>query len=90
MREEVGDVTILVNNAGVVTGKPFLDIPDHMVERSFLVNAISHFWVSLSFVFISVSKNPKQRFSHSSVNTAFDCFLLKQVVEASFSPGSST
>ncbi|CAO2581041.1 Short-chain dehydrogenase/reductase family 16C member 6 [Lemmus lemmus] len=84
VREEVGDVTILINNAGVVTGKPFLDIPDHMVERSFLVNSISHFWVSLSFIFISESKNPKQRFSHSSVNTAVGCFLLKQYSSSKF------
>ncbi|EHB03691.1 Short chain dehydrogenase/reductase family 16C member 6 [Heterocephalus glaber] len=45
VKEEVGDVTILINNAGIVTGKPFLDTPDHMVERSFYVNAISHFWM---------------------------------------------
>lgn len=76
VREEVGDVTILINNAGVVTGKSFLDIPDHMVEKSFLVNAISHFWVSLSFVFISECKNLKQQFSHLSTNIAFGCFLL--------------
>nr|XP_021514907.1 short-chain dehydrogenase/reductase family 16C member 6-like [Meriones unguiculatus] len=44
VREEVGDVTILINNAGIVTGKPFLEIPDHMVEKSFLVNVMSHFW----------------------------------------------
>ncbi|XP_037058334.1 short-chain dehydrogenase/reductase family 16C member 6 [Peromyscus leucopus] len=50
VREEVGDVTILINNAGVVTGKPFLDIPDHMVEKSFLVNAISHFWTCKAFL----------------------------------------
>ncbi|KAM5281075.1 short-chain dehydrogenase/reductase family 16C member 6-like [Ctenodactylus gundi] len=50
VREEVGDVTILINNAGVVTGKLFLDIPDHMVERSFYVNAISHFWTYKAFL----------------------------------------
>lgn len=51
VKEEVGDVTILINNAGVVTGKSFLNTPDHLVEKSFLVNAISHFWVSLSHVY---------------------------------------
>uniref|UniRef100_A0A8C9P5N6 Short-chain dehydrogenase/reductase family 16C member 6 n=1 Tax=Spermophilus dauricus TaxID=99837 RepID=A0A8C9P5N6_SPEDA len=49
VKKEVGDVTILINNAGVVTGKPFLDIPDHMLERSFYVNAISHFWICKAF-----------------------------------------
>ncbi|XP_012319039.1 short-chain dehydrogenase/reductase family 16C member 6-like [Aotus nancymaae] len=50
VRKEVGDVTILINNAGVVTGKLFLDIPDYMVEKSFLVNAISHFWTYKAFL----------------------------------------
>ncbi|XP_048638799.1 short-chain dehydrogenase/reductase family 16C member 6-like [Marmota marmota marmota] len=49
VKKEVGDVTILINNAGIVTGKPFLDIPDHMMERSFYVNAISHFWICKAF-----------------------------------------
>ncbi|CAO2581037.1 Short-chain dehydrogenase/reductase family 16C member 6 [Lemmus lemmus] len=57
VREEVGDVTILINNAGVVTGKPFLDIPDHMVERSFLVNSISHFWTYKAFLPAMVANN---------------------------------
>ncbi|XP_037595646.1 short-chain dehydrogenase/reductase family 16C member 6-like isoform X1 [Cebus imitator] len=47
VRKEVGDVTILINNASIVTGKLFFNIPDHMVEKSFLVNAIFHFWVNL-------------------------------------------
>ncbi|XP_035132715.2 short-chain dehydrogenase/reductase family 16C member 6 [Callithrix jacchus] len=50
VRKEVGDVTILINNAGVVTGKLLLDIPDDMVEKSFLVNAISHFWTYKAFL----------------------------------------
>lgn len=44
--EEVGDVTILVNNAGIVAGKAFLDLDDKVVEKVFCVNAMSHFWVS--------------------------------------------
>ncbi|KAM9198164.1 LOW QUALITY PROTEIN: short-chain dehydrogenase/reductase family 16C member 6-like [Dugong dugon] len=49
VKKEVGDVTILINNAGIVTGKLFLDIPDDMVEKSFLVNALSHFWTYKAF-----------------------------------------
>lgn len=58
VKEEVGNVTILINNAGVVTGKPFLNTPDHMVERSFLVNALSHFWVSLHSFSLYYMKMP--------------------------------
>lgn len=52
VKEDIGDVTILINNAGVVTGKMFLNTPDDMVERSFRVNVLSHFWVNIhSFLF---------------------------------------
>ncbi|KAM6171822.1 uncharacterized protein O8D03_007302 [Erethizon dorsatum] len=57
VREEVGDVTILINNAGIVTGSPFLDIPDHMIEKSFYVNAISHFWTYKAFLPAMIKAN---------------------------------
>lgn len=47
VKEEVGDVTILVNNAGIVSGKSIMELDDKMVEKVFSVNALSHFWVSL-------------------------------------------
>ncbi|CAI9155229.1 unnamed protein product [Rangifer tarandus platyrhynchus] len=50
VKKEVGNVTILINNAGVVTGREFLKTPDHMVERSFLTNAMSHFWTCKAFL----------------------------------------
>ena len=45
VKKEVGDVTVLVNNAGIVTGKKFFDSPDNMVDLTFKVNTIAHFWV---------------------------------------------
>ncbi|XP_008590893.1 PREDICTED: short-chain dehydrogenase/reductase family 16C member 6-like [Galeopterus variegatus] len=57
VRKEVGDVTILINNAGIVTGKLFLDIPDHMVEKTFLVNAFSHFWTCKAFLPAMIEAN---------------------------------
>ena len=47
IKENVGDVTILVNNAGIVTGKKFLDCSDGMIEKTFAVNAMAHFWVRM-------------------------------------------
>lgn len=38
-------ITLLVNNAGVVSGRALLDTPDHLIERSFNVNVLAHFWV---------------------------------------------
>lgn len=46
VRKEVGKVSIVVNNAGIVTGKRFLDIPDENIQRTFDVNVLAHFWVS--------------------------------------------
>lgn len=46
VRRDLGrDVTVLVNNAGVVAGKRMLDCPDEMVERTMKVNCHALFWV---------------------------------------------
>lgn len=45
VRLEVGNVTMLVNNAGVVAGQRFLDCPDALLERTLLVNCHALFWV---------------------------------------------
>jgi len=41
-----GDVTILINNAGIVGGKSFLDSDDAKIQQTFEVNSISHFWTT--------------------------------------------
>lgn len=50
MKRDVGDVTILVNNAGVVSGKKLMDTPDEKVEMTFQVNTLAHFWVSEQWI----------------------------------------
>jgi len=39
-----GPCTILINNAGIVTGKKLLESPDELIELSFRVNSLAHFW----------------------------------------------
>lgn len=47
VRKDLGrDVTMLVNNAGVVAGRRLLDCPDELVERTMKVNCHALFWVS--------------------------------------------
>lgn len=53
VKNEVGPVDILINNAGIVAGHTFLDIPDDMIEKTFQVNVISHYWVK-SFSYLIV------------------------------------
>lgn len=48
VKREAGDVSILVNNAGIVTGKKFMEAPDSLIEKTLEVNTMAHFWVSKS------------------------------------------
>ncbi|XP_029035490.1 estradiol 17-beta-dehydrogenase 11 [Osmia bicornis bicornis] len=50
VKEEVGQVTILINNAGVVSGTKFLDTPDKLIIRTMDVNVMSHFWTAKAFL----------------------------------------
>ncbi|XP_077990586.1 epidermal retinol dehydrogenase 2-like [Glandiceps talaboti] len=55
--KDVGNVTILVNNAGVVAGKKLMDCPDDLIDRSMNVNAMAIFWTLKAFVPDMISKN---------------------------------
>ncbi|XP_070337333.1 epidermal retinol dehydrogenase 2 isoform X5 [Equus asinus] len=50
VKREVGDISILINNAGIVTGKNFLDCPDELIEKSFDVNFKAHLWTYKAFL----------------------------------------
>ncbi|EDV19359.1 Epidermal retinol dehydrogenase 2 [Trichoplax sp. H2] len=50
VKMEVGDVNILINNAGIVSGKKLLDCDDDMIIRTMEVNMISHFWTVKAFL----------------------------------------
>ncbi|NWU18408.1 RDHE2 dehydrogenase, partial [Cephalopterus ornatus] len=57
VKKEVGDVSILVNNAGIVTGKTFIDCPDSLVEKTMEVNATAHFWTYKAFLPAMIATN---------------------------------
>jgi all-trans-retinol dehydrogenase (NAD+) len=48
--EEVGPIDILINNAGIVSGKPLLDLTDEEIERTFQVNTLALFWTVRAFL----------------------------------------
>lgn len=48
VKEEVGKVNILCNNAGIVTCRTFLDLPDKAIEQTYGVNILSHYWVNIN------------------------------------------
>lgn len=51
------EVTILVNNAGIVTGKKFLNASDAEIQRTMNVNTTAHFWLVKSFLPAMLEKN---------------------------------
>ncbi|KAG5850253.1 hypothetical protein ANANG_G00080270 [Anguilla anguilla] len=57
VKREVGDVSILINNAGIVTGKKFMDAPDSLVEKTMEVNAMAHFWTYKAFLPAMMASN---------------------------------
>ncbi|XP_072536195.1 epidermal retinol dehydrogenase 2 isoform X1 [Salminus brasiliensis] len=58
VKREVGDVSILVNNAGVVTGKyAFTEAPDNLVDRTLRVNVAAHFWTYKAFLPAMLQRN---------------------------------
>ncbi|XP_037023584.2 epidermal retinol dehydrogenase 2-like [Artibeus jamaicensis] len=57
VKKEVGDVTILINNAGIVTGKKFLNCPDELMEKSFDVNFKAHLWTYKAFLPAMIANN---------------------------------
>ncbi|KAG6878564.1 hypothetical protein C0993_003019 [Termitomyces sp. T159_Od127] len=48
--EEIGEPTILINNAGVVQGKLILDLNPADVHQTFSVNTLAHFWTLKAFL----------------------------------------
>ncbi|KAI1703383.1 short chain dehydrogenase domain-containing protein [Ditylenchus destructor] len=57
VRQEVGDVDILFNNAGIVTGKKLFDCPDALMEKTMSINANSLFYTAKCFVPKMIEKN---------------------------------
>eukprot|EP01147_Barroeca_monosierra_P009314 gene9314-1581_t len=57
VKKEVGHVTMLINNAGIVTGKPFLEAEDERMIKTMEVNTISHFWTTKAFLPDMIERN---------------------------------
>lgn len=57
VQQDVGVVDILINNAGVVSGKSFLDIPDEKIQLTMDVNTMAHFWTCKAFLPDMVKRN---------------------------------
>lgn len=58
VRDEVGDVNILINNAGTVNqGKLFVDLNDRDITKIFDVNIMAQIWTCKEFLPAMIAKN---------------------------------
>ncbi len=49
-RENFGPVTLLINNAGIVSGKSILDNSDGLIKKTLEVNTLSHLYTIREFL----------------------------------------
>jgi all-trans-retinol dehydrogenase (NAD+) len=57
VRKDGGSIDILINNAGIVSGAPLLEIPDERIEATFQVNTLALYWVTKAFLGDMVAAN---------------------------------
>ena len=50
VKGDFGKVDILINNAGIVSGKSFLECTDEQLEKGMAVNLLAHFWTVRAFL----------------------------------------
>lgn len=54
---ELGGVDVLINNAGIVNGKPLLEGTNDDIRRTFDVNVVAHYWTTRAFVPGMIERN---------------------------------
>jgi len=47
---ECGTIDVLINNAGIVSGKYLSELTDKEIENTFAVNVLAHFWTVRAFL----------------------------------------
>lgn len=57
IEKDIGDVSLLINNAGIVHGKKFLETTEEDNRKTFDSNTFSHFWTTKTFLPKMISKN---------------------------------
>ncbi|CAK9828709.1 Short-chain dehydrogenase/reductase family 16C member 6 [Anthophora retusa] len=57
VRVEVGNVTILINNAGIMPCRAFLDHTPEEIKRIFDINVLAHCWTVQAFLPSMIQKN---------------------------------
>ncbi|XP_060632204.2 17-beta-hydroxysteroid dehydrogenase 13-like [Anolis sagrei] len=57
VKKDIGDVSILVNNVGVITAAKLLSTKDEQIQDMFDVNVLSHYWTTKAFLPAMIKNN---------------------------------
>jgi all-trans-retinol dehydrogenase (NAD+) len=57
VKARAGPVDIVVNNAGIISGRRLLEIPDERIEAVFGVNVLALYWVTKAFLAEMIERN---------------------------------
>ncbi|XP_015674800.1 estradiol 17-beta-dehydrogenase 11 [Protobothrops mucrosquamatus] len=57
VKKDVGDVTILINNAGMVVTGDLLSTPDTQIQKMYEINILAHYWTIKAFLPAMMKKN---------------------------------
>ena len=54
---ETGPIDVLVNNAGVIAGKSFVDLTEDDIRRTYEINALAPYWTTRAFLPGMIERN---------------------------------
>jgi all-trans-retinol dehydrogenase (NAD+) len=57
VKARVGPADVVVNNAGIISGRRLLEIPDERIEAVFGVNVLALYWVTKAFLPEMIERN---------------------------------
>ncbi|XP_077208472.1 epidermal retinol dehydrogenase 2-like isoform X2 [Paroedura picta] len=80
VKKEVGDVNILINNAGILNGKNFIDLQDSEMEEILNVNTKAHFWTCKAFLPAMINCNHGHVVSMSSSGALIGANKLSEMI----------
>lgn len=85
IRHEVGNVNILINNAGIVnSGKLFLDLTEKDIFKIFDVNIFSHIWLCKEFLPDMIQSNKGHIVNMASVVGLMGAYKLTDYSSSKF------
>ncbi|CAL1687951.1 unnamed protein product [Lasius platythorax] len=68
VKKEIGDVTVLINNAGIMPCHTFLDYKTDQIRRLFDINILAHIWTLQAFLPSMLEKNHGHIVALSSIS----------------------